>query len=715
MNEPRPDTAERDVSVLLDKALAHHQAGALDSAEAAYRRVLEISPAHPDALRLLGVLRYQSGQLDEAVTLLRRAVEVAPDHLDALCNLGLVLTARGDHADAEAALRRAIAIDPGMAAAHGTLGNALLGVGDLRGAIAAYRNALEIEPRFVEAMVNLANALLLSGRPDVAAIPCRQALEVATGLTEAHILMGNIHASLGEEALATASFHRACELAPDNADAWCSLAASLESERRWDDALACFDRAWALQPDSGPAISGGLLLRKSLFRWDDLDSWSARFADGVKKGLEGLTPFIYLAEPSSAREQLECARLWSSHIENRTAPLRTRLNLSHRRQEKERITVAYFSYDFRRHPTAYTKVGLFENHDRARFNILGYCNGPDDGSDIRHRVINSFDRFQDVAGWPPGEVAKRIHADEVDILVDLKGHTREAPTDVFALRPAPVQVNYKGYPGTIGGGFTDYIVVDEFVIPPEQRDSCSEEVIYLPETYWVDDSRRASPAAPPSREELGLPPDGTVFCGFNNSYKIRPEVFDDWTAILREVPGSVLWIQNSNPGSSLADNLKAQAVERGLAPGRLVFAPRLPLRQYLALLTVADLFLDTRPYNGHTTASDALWAGLPVLTLPGETFASRVAGSLLHTLGLTDLIARSRDEYRAVAVRLGRDAAERRSLRERLEIAKGSTPLYDTARLTRHMERAYEKMFRTFLSGRPPRGFRVPPLEEPFP
>ncbi|MGB5622345.1 MAG: hypothetical protein WBN65_07625, partial [Gammaproteobacteria bacterium] len=514
--------------------------------------------------------------------------------------------------------------------------------------------------------------------------------------------------TLGDDAAATACFGRALQLAPASAEFACNLASSLESERKWDQALPMFDRAVQMDPDCGPAISGALMVSRSLCDWRDLGGRSARFADGVRRGLPGLTPFIYLAEPSTPKQELACAELWSRHIAGRMAPLRKTLDFHFQRGAKERITIAYFSYDFRRHPTAYTKVGLFENHDRARFRVLGYCHGPDDDSDIRRRVIGAFDEFRDIRGWPPGEVARRIHADGVDILVDLKGHTLSAPTEVFALRPAPIQVNYKGYPGTMGGDFIDYIVADKFVVPPSALDTCSEQVIYLPETYWVDDSRRARPADPPPRTQLGLPESGFVFCCFNNSYKITPEMFDIWCEILRAVPGSVLWAQNSNPQSALTGNLRREAEQRGVAAERILFAPRRPLEEYLGLFRAADLFLDARPYNAHTTASDALWSGLPVLTCPGETFASRVAGSLLRTLGLPELVCPSLDVYRDLAIALASEPRRMIELRQRLEQQRRRSPLYDTARLTRHMEAAYEYMFDTYAAGRPPAHYAVP-------
>ncbi len=697
-----------EIDAILQTALEHHQNGRLEPAAATYDNVLVRAPGHPDALHLLGVLRYQQGQIDLALNLLERAVDHAPDHVDALCNLALVQKSAGNDGAAERALLRALAISPALPAAHNNLGSLLLARGDLQGATKAYNEAVRLEPGYVEAHVNLANALLLAGHAEQALVPCHRALDLQPDLATAHAMMGSLRATLGDDATATACFRRALELAPDSAEFACNLASSLESERNWDQALPMFDRAVRMDPDCGPAISGALMVARSLCDWHDLSVRSARFADGVRRGLSGLTPFIYLAEPSTAKQELACAALWSRTIAGRMAPLRKTLDFRFQRGPKERVTIAYFSYDFRRHPTAYTKVGLFENHDRERFRVLGYCHGPDDDSDIRRRVIGAFDEFRDVRGWPPGEVARRIHADGVDILVDLKGHTLSAPTEVFALRPAPIQVNYKGYPGTMGGDFIDYIVADEFVVPRSARDTCSEQVIYLPETYWVDDSRRARPADPPPRAELGLPESGFVFCCFNNSYKITPEMFAIWCQILRAVPGSVLWAQNSNPESALAGNLRHEAEQHGVVAERIIFAPRRPLEEYLGLFRAADLFLDARPYNAHTTASDALWSGLPVITCPGETFASRVAGSLLRTLGLPELVCSSLEAYRDLAVALASKPRRMIELRQRLEVQRERSPLYDTARLTRHMEAAYKFMFDTYVAGRPPAHYAVP-------
>jgi predicted O-linked N-acetylglucosamine transferase (SPINDLY family) len=695
----------------LPEALRHHQAGDVRAAEAGYRRVLTAVPDQPDALHFLGILCHQTGRNDESLTLLERAASRAPTNPDVHCNVGLVMRAAGRLAEAEQALRRALVLDGNLPQGHNNLGGVLLDGGDLEGAIASYREAVRLAPDYVEALINLADALNRSGHADQAREPCELALRLAPDFDRGHAILGQIEGSLGEDAAATASFRRACALTPDNVDYVYSLGASLETERRWDEARAVFDRALALDPDHGHALSGALLLAKATADWAGLAPLSERFAAGVRRGLSGLTPFIYLAEPdATGADQLACATLWSNDHARRVQGLARRLDFRFSREPRERITVGYFSYDFRRHPTAYTKVGLFEQHDRSRFRVLGYCNGPDDDSAIRRRVVGAFDGFADVRGWTPDRVAKRIYADGVDILVDLKGHTLNAPTEVFALRPAPLQVNYKGYPGTIGGDFMDYVVVDDFVVPAPHRDDFSESTVNLPETYWVDDSRRTRPATPPTRAAAGLPEDGFVYCGFNNSYKITPPLFDRWMEILRAVDGSVLWLQNTNPGSSLADNLRREAERRGVGGERILFAPRRPLADYLALFLLADLFLDARPYNAHTTASDALWCGLPVLTCPGETFASRVAGSLLRVMGLDDLIAPDMDAYVATAVGLARNPGRLEALRIGVAAGRATSPLYDTARLTRHMEAAYERMMADYLAGRPPRHFDVPAL-----
>jgi predicted O-linked N-acetylglucosamine transferase (SPINDLY family) len=319
---------------------------------------------------------------------------------------------------------------------------------------------------------------------------------------------------------------------------------------------------------------------------------------------------------------------------------------------------------------------------------------------MRRRLSRAFDRFVDLAGLSHAGAAQAIHADAVDILVDLKGYTQHARTEIMALRPAPVQASYLGYPGTMGAGFIDYLIADRVVIAPGSEEAYSERIVFLPGSYQVNDRKRPL-AQTPSRAACGLPEEAVVFCCFNQSYKILPETFATWMRLLRAVPRSVLWLLEANPWA--VRNLRREARARGVDPARLIFAPRLPLDRHLARLPLADLVLDTRPYNAHTTASDALWTGVPVVTCPGDTFASRVAASLLVAAGLPELVAATLEDYEALAVRLARAPEERAALRRHLTESRCSMPLFDTPAFTRHLERAYEEMWRKHLAGTKPR------------
>jgi predicted O-linked N-acetylglucosamine transferase (SPINDLY family) len=372
---------------------------------------------------------------------------------------------------------------------------------------------------------------------------------------------------------------------------------------------------------------------------------------------------------------------------------------------KSKISIGYLSGDFHCHATAWLIAELFEKHDRAGFVIFGYSYGPDDRSPMRRRLASAFDRFVDLKDASFMEAAERIAVDGVDILVDLKGYTRENRVQILALRPAPIQVNYLGYPGTMGAPFMDYVLVDDFVVPADQQPFFAEKLVHLPGCYQVNDSRREIAPHTPSRAECGLPEQGFVFCDFNNSYKITPEMFTVWMELLKGVPGSVLWLLEGNRFAPA--NLRREAEARGVAAQRLVFAPRMPLPEHLARHRLADLFLDTFPVNAHTTASDALWVGCPVLTMAGETFVSRVAGSLLRTIGLTELVTTSLDEYRVMALRLARDAELLAGLRARLEANRKTSRLFDAGRFARGIEQAYLTMWETYASGQPPRAFTV--------
>jgi predicted O-linked N-acetylglucosamine transferase (SPINDLY family) len=367
------------------------------------------------------------------------------------------------------------------------------------------------------------------------------------------------------------------------------------------------------------------------------------------------------------------------------------------------------SGELREQATSYLAAGLFECHDRNKFEILALSTGINDGSPMRRRLEAAFDSIVDVQLESDRTVAELIRRREVDILVNLNGFFGVERTGIFALRPCPIQVNYLGYPGTMGADYIDYVIADKFVIPMDQHEHYAEKVVYLPETYQVNDRKRRVSDRPVTRAEFGLPELGFVFCCFNNSHKLTPSMFAIWMRLLSQIDGSVLWLLEANDAVNTA--LKRAAEERGVSGTRIMFAPFADLAEHLARQRLADLFLDTLPHNAHTTASDALWVGLPVLTCMGSTFAGRVAGSLLHSAGVPDLITHSLEEYEAVALRLAREPALLRTLKARLARNRDTCPLFDTARFTRHIEAAYMDMWQRQQSGKPPVSFVVDPAE----
>jgi predicted O-linked N-acetylglucosamine transferase (SPINDLY family) len=375
----------------------------------------------------------------------------------------------------------------------------------------------------------------------------------------------------------------------------------------------------------------------------------------------------------------------------------------------DRIRVAYLSGDFRVHPVAYLTAELFERHDRSRFEIIGVSLGPDDKSELRSRIARSFDHFQDFRTASDRDVAAFIRSAGVDIVVDLGGYTDRARPGVLRYRPAPVQVNYLGYAGTMAADFVDYIVADKVTVPFEQQPFYSERIVHLPDCFMVNDATKTISPVPPSRAEEGLPERGFVFSCFNNAYKISAEAFHVWMRVLTEVEGSVLWLSQFD--KTTGDSLRAAARAAGVDPERIVFAPRKPeMADHFARQRLAGLFLDTPGYNAHTTASDALWAGLPVLTCIGKAFPGRVAASLLHAVGLPELVTDNLDSYAALAVKLARDPSSLAAIRQRLERNRLTCPLFDTGRFTRHIEQAYVTMLENHRGGGP-RSFSVAPLD----
>jgi predicted O-linked N-acetylglucosamine transferase (SPINDLY family) len=421
---------------------------------------------------------------------------------------------------------------------------------------------------------------------------------------------------------------------------------------------------------------------------------------GVRAGRRIVDPFMYLAISESPADLQECSRIFAEQFYPQAPALWKK---SDRRHGK--IRVGYVSGEFRAQATAYLTAGLYECHDKSRFEIVAFDNGARAGSSMRGRLEAAFDRFVPITHLSDQAAAEKIVAEEIDILVNLNGYFGDHRMGVFARRPAPVQVNYLGFPGTLGAGYIDYILADRFVIPEGERQYYTENVVYLPGSYQVNDSRRHRPQGVPDRSAHRLPGTAFVFCSFNMSYKLTPAMFAVWMRILKAVEGSVLWLLESNKTSP--GNLRREAERHGVAGNRLVFAPFVSMEKQLDRLQLADLFLDSLPCNAHTTASDALWAGVPLLTCRGASFSGRVAASLLNAVGLPELVTENLEDYEALAVKSARDPAFLQAIRQKLARNRHAAPLFDTDRFRRHIEAAYTQMWEIFQRGEVPRSFDV--------
>jgi predicted O-linked N-acetylglucosamine transferase (SPINDLY family) len=530
-----------------------------------------------------------------------------------------------------------------------------------------------------------------------------KALALKPDLAEAWLGQGNVCHARKRRDNALAAYDRSLALKPDFAEAWLGRGHALIELRQWSDAVAAYDKALALKPSSNYAASLRLFAKLQVCDWADLKAETAQLLAATSDRCTLSHPFTILAISSSGADHLRCARDYVQALPTLPPIWRGEI-YSH-----DRIRVAYLSADFHEHPVAHLTVGLFEHHDKSRFEITGISIGADQNSAMRHRIKSGVEHFIDAQDKSSAEIADLVRQLEIDIVVDLMGFTINNRLDVLAWRPAPIQLNYLGYPGTMGAGYIDYILADTTIIPEDQRRFYSEEVVWLPESYQVNDSRRAIAERTPTRRECGLPDTGFVFCCFHNNYKITPKMFDIWMRLLKEVDGSVLWLKENEANASR--NLRREAEQRGVAPARLVFAPHLALHpDHLARYRQANVLLDTLPYNAHTTASDALWAGVPVLTCCGVTFAGRVAASVLNSLGLDDLVARSLEEYEALALKLARDASYLKSMKERLARNSSTFPLFNSERSTRQIEDAYTMMWERYQRGEKPKAGLGGPL-----
>lgn len=720
----------------LDEALALHRQGRLKDAERLYKASLKRRPKRADGWFLLGVVQSQREDPAKAVSNFRQAIQLQPDHAQAHNHLGLALMSLNRFDQSIASFRKAISIKSDFFEAHNNLGRALKETGETtkavesfsrsieiepncadtffnlglsyvelsrpEDAVAAFRRAAELNPIDAEALSNLGVTLFSLNRIEEAILAYRQALSVAPNFAEAHYNLANALSAQGNLEAALASYRAAIKINPAYTAAQSNLAITLLELRRYKETVAAGRAALELESGYRGVLGHIAFAQKAMCDWAGAEATVASIQKHIADG-GFIDPFVAVATGLSPATQLACANNLLKTSIGRSPPLP-----APQLETAGKLRIAYISPDFRDHPVANAIVHLLELHDRNKFEIIGVSLAPGDGSPARRRIEQSVDRMIDVTRKTDADAARELREAGVHISVDLGGHTRHARPGIFSRRSAPVQVNYLGYPGSIGGDFVDYILADSTVLPFDQQPHFSERIVHIPGSFMPSDTTRAISALAPSRRESGLPDEGFVFCCFNPGYKFSAAVFNIWMRILQSITGSILWI--SRQPEDVRSALKQEAADRGIDPARLIFAERIDkIEDHLARLRLADLFLDTLPYNAHSTACDAIWAGLPVLTCKGDTFAGRVAASLLEAAGLPELITQNANDYEQLAVKLATEPMILQSCRERLARSRLECALFDADTHRRHIEAAFTAMWDNYKSGGQPKSFTVSP------
>jgi protein O-GlcNAc transferase len=724
----RPD----NTNCFYNRGIALVALGRFEDALASYDQALARNPRLAEALDNRGNVLRDLGRFDQALDSYDKALALSPRDFHIHYNRAIALSDLNRFAEAIASYDAALLINSEFPEAWFNRGISEMALHRFTDALTSFDRGLALRADDVKALSDKAVALRHLGHSREALASCNQALardadHIPTLMTRGLLLHEATHF-----ANALADYDRVLRIDADHARAWNDRGATLNAMNRADEALASFEKAVSLKPDFAEALSNrahlrwirkgdfagatsdlqaaltvdpnqpyarGELLHLKMYGadWTDFDSETAAIDNGVRQGKPIVRPFVYQALCQSPADLQACSRIFAASLFSMPAE---KSIFSYRH---EKIRIGYVSGEFREQATAYLMAGVYELHDRDRFEIIAIDNGGGDASSMRRRLEAAFDRIIYISHLSDSEAADRIRSEEIDILVNLNGYFGSPRMGIFARRAAPIQVNYLGFPATLGTACMDYILADKTVIPEDERCYYDEQVVYLPHSYQANDRKRPIAEHVPSRAALELPEQGFVFCNFNQSYKLTPSVFESWMRILRQTEASVLWLLKSK--SPFEANLSQVAKRHGVAPSRLIFAPPIPPDQHLARLKQADLFLDTLPYNAHTTASDALWAGVPLLTCRGTAFPGRVAASLLGAVGMPDLVTETADDYESRAIALAHDPETLAKLKEKLARNRLVSPLFDTDLFRKDIESAYTAMWQTWKNGEPPQRF----------
>lgn len=640
------------------------------------------------------------GQLDPAIADYSSAVALDAQLAKAYCNRGTVFAAKGEFALAIADYDRALAVNPNDHFAHYNRAHALKLAQQDADALRSYECAIELKPDYVEAHVNRGHLLQEMKQHANAVLSYSAAIDLSSSIAEAFLGRGLAYFKIDDLRAALPDLEQALALRPDYLEALINRGHVLTGLRRPVEAAESYSRALSLKSDQ-PYLIG--LRRHAMMQtcdWRGLPEDLALIRSGLEDGARVCSPMPVLAMLDCPRLQLQAAETWVADV----CPPDDSLGQVRRVDAHAKLRIGYFSADFRDHAVAVLTAALFECHDRSSVELIAFAFGPEAKDSTRQRLVRAFDRFVVVREHSDAQIAALARELEIDVAVDLGGYTTHCRTGIFAHRAAPIQVGYLGYMGTMGAPYFDYLIADKGLIPPDERPYYSEKIIYLP-SYQVNDIRRESVVKSFSRAELGLPASGFVFCCFNSNYKILPATFESWMRILQRVPGATMYLYVDE--SIAKKNLMMAAAERGIEPSRLVFGERIRMPEYLARYSCMDLFLDTAPYNAGTTATDALWMGLPVLTLQGHSMAGRMASSLLAAIGIPELIATTTQAYEDLAVELASKSELYSEVRRRLLEYGRQSPLFNARLTAQHLESAFREAYGRYLEGRAPTDIRI--------
>lgn len=687
----------------LKEAVALHQQGHLAQAKAIYTSLLDEDGANADAWHLLGMVAYQEKNYPLASDLIHKAIAINPNMAGYYSNLGLVLRELGQFESALASYQKSLAVRPDVAETYNNQGIVYAAMRQYKEAIESYDLAIRFKPDFAPAFYNRGNTLFQIRKLLAAIASFDKAIRFKPDYHQAFDNRGITYKEMGQCAKAIADHDQAIRIKPNYVEAHYNRALALTELKDLESAAVSFQKALSL--NAGYPFLAGAQLHNAmqLCDWQGLRQGLQSLQDFVRQGRPVATPFVVtglLDDPELHRKVAQ------TYIQTRF-PQNDGLGTIKPRAASQKIRIGYFSADFRNHAIAYLVAEMLEQHDKDAFEIFAFKLHPGPPDETSLRLFSAVTQVIDLSDKSDRNAAQLARALNMDIAIDLGGHTVDSRTGIFAQRCAPVQVNYLGFPGTLGAPYYDYVLADSTVIPEDQRQHYIEKVVHLPHCYQPNDSQRKISQRVFSRSEVGLPESGFVFCCFNNGYKILPATFDGWMRILQAVEGSVLWLLDHNPVATR--NLQREAQARGIDANRLIFAARMPLADHLARHQLADLFIDTLPYNAHTTASDALWAGLPVLTCMGTSFAARVAASLLRTMDLPELITHTQATYESRAIELAMDPDTLRAIKSRVLAHRETSPLFNARLFTRHLEAAYRTMQSRQQAGLPPEHFSVAP------